>query len=456
MHIDMNLNTDSPTSVVPHSAPPALGPGQNPQPVSVASDQPPSTVPPVPPLPPSLTSMTTVLPSAKPLTLVDLGIPPPPIPTSKPVRPPMPQRPSLERRASRRRWTLDVASEDIDDEVLKAELERLRSLGEPSKDPSMPDEGWTLARKALLSSREIILTERTYLNQLLRFMGDAALSEAKPPSLLMKHLPLLLSASQAFCMRLNEDPSAWGVSAAFVTVETVLESVLVDYCTVVGQIVLACKQATTTVTSGTKTPTGTTSPKSPLSKSRTSIVNASEFGRIFSNRSTEKVGGEDKDQRMPVSAWQGDPTNGGGGKSFPRSKSMPGKSSKRRASLPANSSSHSSMTSTPAAAAQDGGNVGMSPNGSNSLNLTPGPSPTDSKKSSLANGRARATTAADIAIAPPQRVTRYVMLYKDLLNSTPLTAPSRPLVQRALDGALRIAERCNKAQGDLSLIMAKR
>ena len=252
----------------------------------------------------------------------------------------------------------------------------------------------------------ITSTERTYLNQLLRFMGHAALSETKPPSLLMKHLPLLLSASQAFCMRLNEDPSIWGVSAAFVTVETVLEHVLVDYCTVVGQIMLACKPTTTSV-SGTKTPTGSPSPKSSMSKSRTSIVNASELGRIFSNRSTEKVG-EEKEQRMPVSAWQGDPT-ASGGRSVPRSKSMPGKSSKRRASLPANNPSHSSI---PTPSAQDGNDAVTSPNSPNSLSFTPGPSPTDSKRTSLASGRARATTAADIAIAPPQRVTRYVMLYK--------------------------------------------
>lgn len=40
----------------------------------------------------------------------------------------------------------------------------------------------------------------------------------------------------------------------------------------------------------------------------------------------------------------------------------------------------------------------------------------------------------------------------DLLNGTPLTAPSRPLVQRALDSALRIAENCDRAQGDVSLL----
>ena len=149
-HIDLDPANDS--QALPHSAP-AVG-----QVTQTPYDKPVSTVPPVPPLPPSLTTMTTVLPSAQPLALANLSIPSmPPPPSFKPSRPPMPQRPSLERRASRRRWTLDVASEDIDDDVLKAELERLRNLGEPSKDLTIPDEGWTLARKALLSSREIIL-----------------------------------------------------------------------------------------------------------------------------------------------------------------------------------------------------------------------------------------------------------------------------------------------------------
>jgi hypothetical protein len=75
------------------------------------------------------------------------------------LRPALPHRPSLERRASRRRWTLDLASEDIDETVLKEELERLRLLGEPNNNSELSntDPGWTLARKVLLSSREVIL-----------------------------------------------------------------------------------------------------------------------------------------------------------------------------------------------------------------------------------------------------------------------------------------------------------
>jgi hypothetical protein len=167
-------------------------------------------------------------------------------------------------------------------------------------------------------------------------MADAS-EDAGTPPLLVKHLPLLISASQAFCNRLVEDPSAWGVSAAFVTVEAILEQVFVDYCQVVGQIMLACQQQATPQKSSS-------SPHSrfpSMSKSRTSIANgANEFGKIFvpSSKSAEKVVSDDRDKHSPVNAWCGGDDNPGGSASrgMPRTRSMPGKSSKgRRLSLPA-------------------------------------------------------------------------------------------------------------------------
>ncbi|KIM31892.1 hypothetical protein M408DRAFT_240315 [Serendipita vermifera MAFF 305830] len=407
------------------------------------------SIPPVPPLPtqtqlptPSASSSSDEAKSSYMTTKATTAIPPS---AMRALRPSMPHRPSLERRASRRRWTLDIASEDIDENILKEELERLRLLGKPSGNPEAnhTDPDWTLARKVLLSSREVILTERSYLNQITRFMADSASDPGTPP-MLVKHLPLLISASQAFCNRLVEDPSAWGVSAAFITVEAVLEQVLVDYCQVVGQIILACQQQAATQ----KSPSSSHSRFPSLSKSRTSIANgANEFGKNFipSSKSAEKVAGDDREKHPPVSAWNNgfdENAIGATGRGFPRTRSMPGKSSKgRRVSLPANASSTSIGTMTaPPTPNHAGGS-------STHLATTPGPSPTDKRPiGNLATGKAKAITAADIAIAPPQRVTRYVMLYRDLLNGTPLTAPSRPLVQRALDGALRIAENCNRAQ----------
>jgi hypothetical protein len=238
-------------------------------------------------------------------------------------------------------------------------------------------------------------------------MADAS-EDAGTPPLLVKHLPLLISASQAFCNRLIEDPSAWGVSAAFVTVEAILEQVFVDYCQVVGKIMLACQQQTTPQKSSASSHLRFPS----ISKSRTSIANgANEFGKIFipSSKSAEKVASDDREKHPPVSARHGDDSpSGSTGRGVPRTRSMPGKPSKsRRVSLPANLSSISvTPTRLPNHAVGDS---------STHLSTTPGPSPTDKRAAGdLATGRARAITAADIAIAPPQRVTRYVMLYRGL------------------------------------------
>jgi hypothetical protein len=80
-------------------------------------------------------------------------------------------------------------------------------------------------------------------------------------------------------------------------------------------------------------------------------------------------------------------------------------------------------------------------------------------------------TARDLAILPTQRVTRFVLLFRgslftffdseivisdvlftDLLNHTPENSPTRPLVERALQGAIRIAEKCDRAQGNAAFL----
>lgn len=233
-------------------------------------------------------------------------------------------------------------------------------------------------------------TERTYLNQLTRFLEDVTPDNGTPP-LLLKHVPILVSASQAFCNRMQEDPSAWGVSAAFVTVEAVLEQVLVDYCQVVGSIVLACQHG-----SEQKSLSTSSFLKHSLSKSKASIVNgaAGEFGKRIASKSSDKIA-EDGEKNPSVGVSAG---HNPGKSNVPRSRSMPGKDSKRK--------SMSGVENVPAF-------LSMTP-GDSSTTSTPGGSPTHRRGASLANGRARAGTAADIAVAPPQRVTRYVMLFRGM------------------------------------------
>jgi hypothetical protein len=40
----------------------------------------------------------------------------------------------------------------------------------------------------------------------------------------------------------------------------------------------------------------------------------------------------------------------------------------------------------------------------------------------------------------------------DLLNYTPATSPSRALVQRAVEAACRIAQKCDRAQGNATFL----
>jgi hypothetical protein len=52
----------------------------------------------------------------------------------------------------------------------------------------------------------------------------------------------------------------------------------------------------------------------------------------------------------------------------------------------------------------------------------------------------------ELGILPVQRVTRYGLLYRDLLKCTPETSPSRPLLEKASEAAVRIAAKCDSAQ----------
>jgi len=52
----------------------------------------------------------------------------------------------------------------------------------------------------------------------------------------------------------------------------------------------------------------------------------------------------------------------------------------------------------------------------------------------------------ELGILPVQRVTRYTLLFRDLLNHTPSSSPSRALVEQALDVAKKVAANCDNAQ----------
>ncbi|KAG8684797.1 hypothetical protein FRC08_013481 [Ceratobasidium sp. 394] len=175
----------------------------------------------------------------------------------------MPPRPGMPRRtSSQRRWTIA----DIDDDEFLRQLEvklsgsgsRLRKsrvleefamgadqshedtaadaeadLGSETDD-SAAEREWARARRAMMCVREIVRTEKSYLRHMMGFLDS---DQSVMSSVLLEHLPRLVETSRIFTAHLEEDPSAWGVSVAFLAVEKQLEHVLVEWSGVVGQVI---------------------------------------------------------------------------------------------------------------------------------------------------------------------------------------------------------------------------
>lgn len=342
-------------------------------------------------------------------------------------------RPGLERRVSRRRWTLNIAGEEIDDDILRQELERLRLLGEePDQQRAHTPNGaavkeaaWKMQKRALLSSRQVILTERSYLLQLTRFHSavNSGYAAGYCPDMLLDHLPPLIHASQLFSSFMEEDPSAWGVSAAFISAADVLERALVAYCAVAGEVTLKCRKTGSSSNQGYGI--------SPWS-------NASSNGHYTTSNSPimDELGGQ---QQSPVTRshstgligrrWRKSLPGGAAAPAFafgfgmsasstsvpPSSYAPPGAPPSRS---PSNAHVHHSDPSSTTRPTSSSGNPTSSdrPTSAHSGSTTiptPVTSHSGSSASAFAQGKLRANmTASEIAVQPTQRVTRYVLLYR--------------------------------------------
>ncbi|KAF7337472.1 DH domain-containing protein [Mycena sanguinolenta] len=332
-------------------------------------------------------------------------------PVLRPTRPPFLRR-SAVASSPKRRWTLAMAlaDEEISDEALVEKLEALRSRSRaasfvdcpinaddgdvsewdgvwaayddeldadappplPPKDetlghaqrtasmPALPSHStpmWQSARRALLTCRELVRTERHYLASLHLLLNGGT---RQPPPPLMRAM--------------EDDPSAWGVAAAFVGAEDGVEAALVAWCGVVGAWFVDGDGSG----DGAKT-------TRRLSKMRTGSIHG-RAERDSSNVHDLNDGAE---------------------------KPGTGKPAKKRG--------------------------------------PPSPVSATSRAVSKKERDAR-PTVRDLAILPTQRVMRYVLLYRDLLEHTPSSSPSRALVARAVDAAMRIAQRCDRAQGNAAFL----
>ncbi|KAJ7170135.1 hypothetical protein C8R46DRAFT_224367 [Mycena filopes] len=380
-----------------------------------------------------------------------------PSPRSESPEPIAPARPPLLRRHAvsaqpKRRWTLAMAltDEGISDELLVEKLEALRSRSRathhapwddddadvewdrvwaayddeldadwvlqptPSVPPTPPPKDgfvvhaaqaasmpslsaplpltpstatWQTARRALLTCRELVRTERHYLASLHSLLTGE--TRAPPPPLMRAYAAALAKESANLLRRMEEDPSAWGVAAAFLGAEDALEAALVGWCGVVG---------------GWFVDGAIPTPPRRLSKMRTGSVGCGEE----LGEGSEAV----RPTAKRAASWR---KRGSSFLSFPSSLSL----------------SLSSAATSPDT-----------------------PSATTTRARSKRERDAR-PAVRDLAIVPTQRVMRYVLLYRDLLEHTPVSSPSRALVARAVDTAVRIAQRCDRAQGNAAFLQRR-
>ncbi|KIJ66194.1 hypothetical protein HYDPIDRAFT_166505 [Hydnomerulius pinastri MD-312] len=286
------------------------------------------------------------------------------------------------------------------------------------EDPALdPDDAaiWQAARKALLCIREIVRTERKYQEALKMLLNGQTVTP--PPPLMMSYIPGLIRASEMLLKGFLEDPSAWGISTAFMTCEDDIETAMVSWCAVAGAF----------FTEGSEAPPGGVTGKWRL---RRSGMATSSSQTSISSLSSPMV----KEPTTPSS---------------PQLPPM--------------------LTLMSAASSRIKDRQRMDEEywrtGGNSLDLEPQKTPPMSlRKQSSTKHRdppARRLSVRDLAIQPTQRVMRYVLLYRvmytnpqllDLLDSTPSTSPSRPLVERALEAATRIAKKCDRAQGNTAFL----
>jgi hypothetical protein len=156
-----------------------------------------------------------------------------------------------------RRWTLSSAltDEGISDEGLAKELEKMREVVEwdctpidkdgddfpsssPHPSPSNPSNPWHITQRALLTTRELILTERHYLSSLLLLLcPDSTLTPV--PEMMVLHAKELIDVSKRLLKGMEGEPSARGVAEVFVEVgeglcEDGAESAFVGWCGAVG------------------------------------------------------------------------------------------------------------------------------------------------------------------------------------------------------------------------------
>ncbi|KAH0838094.1 hypothetical protein J3R83DRAFT_6339 [Lanmaoa asiatica] len=256
---------------------------------------------------------------------------------------------------------------------------------------------WQEARRALLCIREIVRTEKKYQDAL-KMLLNAQTATPPPPSM-APYISALVEASEMLLRCFLEDPSAWGVSTAFVASEDELEATMVSWCAVAGAFF-----------------TNGNDPQSSVN-GLTGRWRLRKSGMMPSSSSSVT-------KQPPISLSPQLPQ-------LPPMFSMINTANKIKEQMDEECCAGRCLQTEPERQATS---VSLKkPESTNSQALTGHPP-------------IRKLSVRDLAIQPVQRVMRYVLLYRDLLDCTPPTSPSRLLVERALEAAARIANHCDRAQ----------
>jgi len=290
-----------------------------------------------------------------------------------------------------RRWTLATAitSDEITDEMFVDEVETMRMKGtfwesrgclvgeylsSPTQTHALPaltdpllSATWQTARRALLTCRELIRTERNYLASLFILVSNGTATTAPP--LMLAYTPALIQASELLLIAMEANPSAQGVAEAFIEGEPICETAFVAWCGVSGGF----------------------------------FASAGSQTRLDRAASTSVLRETDLPIIMPL---------------------------KRRVTTWVQSRRNSFVKSRESVAGLTSGR---------------------SNKASRA-GRRSLPTVRDLAILPIQRVMRYALLFRDLLTHVPSSSPSYVFVERALQAAMAIARKSDRAQGNAAFL----
>ncbi|KAI8981126.1 hypothetical protein BD414DRAFT_90160 [Trametes punicea] len=372
----------------------------------------------------------------------------------------------------------ELEGDDSDDEALSEEDD---------------EEDWKTARQVLFCCRELVQTERNYQARLRELACTELLSHYA--SLVARHVPALLDVSETLLAHLVDDPSAWGVSTAFIGCEEELEAAFVAWSSVVGEFfaedanLKPARKLTRKTMDDAHSNHGHESPAPGL---RLTMRTRSQggmspplkrdtiAGRRLSSTMSDIGHGETslgigQDSGMFTAALG---TGLAFGLSVPTSPSPFDPDFSPRPSQArslhghggrANASTISGLGLTRAVSAVHAWKRKSMPSslshlpslvGSVASTTLPYPSTHgysynhhNHSPSANAHGHGKKHSehdskmnVRDLAIQPTQRVMRYVLQYRDLLDHTPTTSPSRALVERAYETALRIAKKCDRAQ----------